>query len=72
MSRTETYASDVAFSDTVKAIQARKGSRPAYARMEALSLRIYDLLLKMSTKLANTRQFFLQGSTVISQCIETQ
>jgi uncharacterized protein len=31
----KTYASDVAFTDTVKAIQARKGSRPAYARMEA-------------------------------------
>lgn len=29
-----TYASDVAFTDTVKAIQARKGSRAAYARME--------------------------------------
>ena len=29
------YASDVAFTDTVKAIQTRKGSRPAYARMEA-------------------------------------
>jgi uncharacterized protein len=28
-------ASDVAFTDTVKAIQARKGSRTAYARMEA-------------------------------------
>jgi predicted pyridoxine 5'-phosphate oxidase superfamily flavin-nucleotide-binding protein len=31
---TKTYASDVAFSNTVKAIQARKGSRSAYARME--------------------------------------
>lgn len=31
----ETCASDVAFTRTVKAIQARKGSRPAYARMEA-------------------------------------
>jgi len=31
----ETYASDVAFTDTVKSIQARKGSRSAYARMEA-------------------------------------
>lgn len=30
-----TCASDVAFTDTVKAIQARKGSRAAYARMEA-------------------------------------
>ncbi len=32
---TKTYSSDVAFTRTVKAIQARKGSRPAYARMEA-------------------------------------
>jgi hypothetical protein len=32
---TKTYASDVAFTDTVKGIQTRKGSRPAYARMEA-------------------------------------
>jgi len=35
VARTKAYASDVAFTDTVKAIQARKGSRPAYARMEA-------------------------------------
>jgi len=34
MSDTKTIASDVAFTDTVKAIQARKGSRNAYARME--------------------------------------
>jgi len=32
---TRTYVSDVAFTDAVKAIQSRKGSRPAYARMEA-------------------------------------
>lgn len=29
------YTSDVAFTDTVKAIQSRKGSRRAYARMES-------------------------------------
>jgi uncharacterized protein len=29
-----TYSSDVAFTETVKSVQARKGSRPAYARME--------------------------------------
>ena len=29
-----TYSSDVAFTDTVKSVQARKGSRRAYARME--------------------------------------
>lgn len=35
VAHTKTYASDVAFTGTVKAIQARKGSRSAYARMEA-------------------------------------
>jgi predicted pyridoxine 5'-phosphate oxidase superfamily flavin-nucleotide-binding protein len=35
MASTKAYASDVAFTDTVKAIQVRKGSRTAYARMEA-------------------------------------
>lgn len=29
------FASDIAFTPTVKAVQARKGSRAAYARMEA-------------------------------------
>jgi len=29
-----TYSSDVAFTETVKSVQARKGSRRAYARME--------------------------------------
>lgn len=29
-----TYSSDIAFTPSVKAIQSRKGSRPAYARME--------------------------------------
>jgi predicted pyridoxine 5'-phosphate oxidase superfamily flavin-nucleotide-binding protein len=35
MADKQAYTSDVAFTGTVKAIQARKGSRPAYARMEA-------------------------------------
>lgn len=34
MTTLDTYASDVAFSPAVKAIQARKGSREAYARSE--------------------------------------
>jgi uncharacterized protein len=34
MQDTPTYTSDVAFTPTVKAIQTRKGSRHAYARME--------------------------------------
>jgi predicted pyridoxine 5'-phosphate oxidase superfamily flavin-nucleotide-binding protein len=35
MSDTHAYSSDVAFTSAVKAIQARKGSRDAYARVEA-------------------------------------
>lgn len=35
MNDPKTFASDVAFTDTVKSIQHRKGSRAAYARMEA-------------------------------------
>jgi predicted pyridoxine 5'-phosphate oxidase superfamily flavin-nucleotide-binding protein len=34
MSGTRTYSSDVAFTPAVKAVQARKGSRDAYARVE--------------------------------------
>jgi len=34
MGPTATFASDVAFTEVVKSIQARKGSRAAYARME--------------------------------------
>src|SRR6202045_1916358 len=34
MSNTPVYSSDVAFTPTVKAIQARKGSREAYAHVE--------------------------------------
>ena len=34
MARDATYASDVAFTPAVKAVQARKGSRGAYERME--------------------------------------
>jgi len=35
MNRRAEHSSDVAFTDTVKSIQQRKGSRAAYARMEA-------------------------------------
>ena len=34
MDNARTYSSDVAFTDMVKSVQARKGSRHAYARME--------------------------------------
>jgi uncharacterized protein len=35
MAETQTYASDVAFTPSVKAVQSRRGSRPAYERVEA-------------------------------------
>ena len=35
MNSTPTYASDVAFTGSVKALQERKGSRKSYGRMEA-------------------------------------
>ncbi len=34
METSHPYSSDVAFTPTIKAVQARKGSRPAYSRME--------------------------------------
>ena len=34
MDKSQNYSTDVAFTATVKAIQARKGSRPSYARLE--------------------------------------
>jgi predicted pyridoxine 5'-phosphate oxidase superfamily flavin-nucleotide-binding protein len=34
MNQTKTYASDVAFTTTVKAVQSRKGSRGSYQRLE--------------------------------------
>lgn len=34
MSQAPTYSSDIAFTPTVKAIQARRGSRQSYGRME--------------------------------------
>ncbi len=34
MTNDPVYPSDIAFTPTVKVIQARKGSRPAYARAE--------------------------------------
>lgn len=34
MNTSDTYSSDVAFTPSVKAVQTRKGSRPAYERME--------------------------------------
>ena len=46
MSNTHIYSSDVAFTPAVKAIQARKGSRDAYAR--AVKLKPEDTALQQA------------------------
>jgi len=54
-----TYPSDVAFTPSVKAIQARKGSRDAYARMEASRGWQTEVTDELVTFIAEQRSFFL-------------
>ncbi len=54
-----TYPSDVAFTPTVKAIQTRKGSRDAYARMEASRGWQTEVTDDLATFIADQRSFFL-------------
>jgi uncharacterized protein len=59
MTDTQTYSSDVAFTPAVKAIQARKGSREAYARVEQHGGWRSDIDETLSAFLANTDSFYL-------------
>jgi hypothetical protein len=59
MSDTHTYSSDVAFTPTVKAIQARKGSREAYAEVEEHGGWRTEIDDKLAGFLANTNSFYL-------------
>jgi hypothetical protein len=55
----ETFSSDVAFTPAVKAIQARKGSRPAYARMEARGGWRTQITAELAEFIAAQRSFFI-------------
>jgi predicted pyridoxine 5'-phosphate oxidase superfamily flavin-nucleotide-binding protein len=59
MTDAHTYSSDVAFTPAVKAIQARKGSREAYARVEQHGGWRTEIDETLSAFLANTDSFYL-------------
>jgi predicted pyridoxine 5'-phosphate oxidase superfamily flavin-nucleotide-binding protein len=59
MSDVHTYSSDVAFTPVVKAIQARKGSREAYGRMEDGGGFRTEIDNKLAGFLANTNSFYM-------------
>jgi predicted pyridoxine 5'-phosphate oxidase superfamily flavin-nucleotide-binding protein len=63
MSDAHIYSSDVAFTPAVKAIQAKKGSREAYAQVEANGGWRTEIDDKLAGFLANTNSFYLATAT---------
>ena len=61
------YSSDVAFTPAVKAIQARKGSREAYAHVEENGGWRTEIEDKLAAFLANTDSFFLATASADGQ-----
>lgn len=56
------YPSDIAFTDRVKAIQSRKGSRDLYAAMEQKGGWQTDITPELEVYLTNQRSFYLATS----------
>ena len=67
MSDAHTYSSDVAFTPAVKAIQSRKGSRDAYAQVEANGGWRTEVDDNLATFLAQTDSFFLATASADGQ-----
>ena len=67
MSDVHTYSSDVAFTPAVKAIQARKGSREAYAHVEARGGWRTEIDENLAAFLAETNSFFLATASADGQ-----
>lgn len=67
MSDTRTYSSDVAFTPAVKAIQVRKGSRDAYAHVEARGGWRAEIDEQLAAFLAAQDSFFLATATADGQ-----
>ena len=63
MSDVHTYSSDVAFTPVVKAIQARKGSREAYAHVEKNGGWRTEIDDKLAGFLANANSFYMATAT---------
>jgi predicted pyridoxine 5'-phosphate oxidase superfamily flavin-nucleotide-binding protein len=62
-----TYASDVAFTKVVKAIQARKGSRAAYARMERGGSWEQSITLELKAEIEAQTSVFLATANAQGQ-----
>src|SRR5882757_2133152 len=67
MSDTHMYSSDVAFTPEVKAIQARKGSRDAYARVEQNGGWRTEIDENLAAFLADANSFFMATATADGQ-----
>ena len=67
MSDTHTHSSDVAFTPAVKAIQARKGSREAYADVEQRGGWRTDIDENLAAFLAETNSLYFATSTADGQ-----
>ena len=67
MSETHTYSSDVAFTPTVKAIQARKGSRDAYAHVEQRGGWRTEIDEDLASRLAQANSLYFATATVDGQ-----
>jgi predicted pyridoxine 5'-phosphate oxidase superfamily flavin-nucleotide-binding protein len=67
MSDTHTTSSDVAFTPAVKAIQARKGSRDAYARVEQNGGWRTEIDENLAAFLADTNSVYLATATADGQ-----
>ena len=67
MSDAHSYSSDIAFTPTVKAIQARKGSRDAYAKQEARGGWRTEIDENLAAFLADTNSFYLATATADGQ-----
>lgn len=67
MSDVQTYSSDVAFTPAVKAIQIRKGSREAYARVEQHGGWRTEIDADLAARLAETNSFYLATASADGQ-----
>jgi predicted pyridoxine 5'-phosphate oxidase superfamily flavin-nucleotide-binding protein len=67
MSETQAYSSDIAFTPIVKSIQARKGSREAYADVEQNGGWRTEIDEKLAGFIADTSSFYLATATADGQ-----
>jgi uncharacterized protein len=67
MSDTQTYSSDVAFTPAVKSIQARKGSREAYAHVEQKGGWRTEIDENLRVFLADANSFYLATASADGQ-----